>query len=197
MATSHEQFLALHADTLEQLRALVGQVAAGEIGPRQFGDLMAAHLEEAHIEAVVIGRHHAGDLAPLEEDDRRFARTIVDHEAEFLAGFVSDLEDDRYLDAEGNFRLGAAQQRASLYAGRLVGTANQTWGLTLPPETTLIYWLLDDGAASCSDCPSIASRSPYRPDDMPTWPGQGETQCLSNCRCVTRTASGQTGFQLP
>lgn len=198
MPSAHEQFLSLHRDTSEEARALVAQVAAGEIGPRQFGDLFGALLEEAHTEAVVIGRSHAGDTAPLEEDDRRFARSIVDGESEFLAGFVRDLEDDRYLDAEGNFRLAAAEQRAGLYAGRLVGTANEAWGLTLPPETSLLYWRL--GASdenNCSDCPELASRSPYRVDTIPTWPGRSETQCLSRCRCDVHTATGQTGFQLP
>lgn len=194
----HDAFLALHADTSAEARALVAQVAAGEIGPRQFGELFAALLEEAHTEAVVLGRSHAGDTAPLEADDRRFAAAVMDHEAAFLAGFVRDLEDDRYLDAEGSFRIEAAAQRAGMYVGRLTGTANEAWGLTLPPETTLLYWTLganDD--RNCPDCPALESRSPYRPEEMPTWPGRSETQCLSRCRCSVHTAAGQTGFSVP
>lgn len=197
MPTAHDQFAALHADTDAQARALVAQVGAGEIGPRQFGELFAALLEEAHTEAVVIGRQHAGDTAPLEADDRRFAAQVVDEESEFLAGFVRDLEEDRYLDALGNFRLAAAQQRAGMYAGRLAGTANEAWGLTLPPETTLLYWRLGATENNCEECPSLQSRSPWRVDDIPTWPGRNETPCMSNCRCSVHTAAGTTGFQLP
>jgi hypothetical protein len=197
MATAHDLFLALHADTAAALVALVGQVGAGEIGPRQFGDLAAALLEEAHTEAVVLGRQHAGDAAPLEEDDRAFARLVVDAESEYLAGFVRDLEAGRYEDEDGAFRLAGAQQRAASYAGRLAGTANEAWGLTLPPETTLLYWVLGETENNCSECPALESRSPYRPDAIPTWPGMNATPCMQNCRCAVHTASGQTGFRLP
>jgi hypothetical protein len=194
----HDQFVALHADTREELFALVRQVGAGEIGPRQFGDLAASILEEAHTEAVVIGRQHAGDTSPVDADDRAFAARIVDEESEFLAGFAADLEAGRYEDEDGTFRLAAAQQRAGYYAARLTGTANETWGLTLPPETTLLYWTLGQPASEhCPDCPTLASRSPWRTATIPTWPGRNETTCLSRCLCVVHTAAGQTGFRIP
>lgn len=193
----HDAFAALHADTLREARALVGQLASGEISPRQFGELFALLLEEGHTEAVVIGRHHAGDTAPLEADDRAFAASVMDGEAEFLAGFVRDLEDDRYLDEAGEFRRRAVEQRAGLYLGRLTGSANEAWGLTLPPETSLLYWHLGGTEHSCAECPSLQSQSPWRTDTIPTYPGMNETPCLANCRCFVRSASGQTGFSVP
>lgn len=198
MADAHDVFLALHRDTGEQASALVAQVAVGEIGPRQFGELLAAVLEEAHTEAVVIGRQHAGDPAPLEADDRAFAARIVDGEAEFLAGFVRDLEQGRYEDRDGNFRVVQAQQRAGYYSNRLTGSANEAWTLTLPPETTLIYWHLNQSAHShCGDCPSLASRSPYASAELPTRPGEGQTACIMQCRCWLQTGGGERGFSIP
>lgn len=181
---------------MEQARALLLLLAAGLLVAREFGERFALLLQEAHTEAVVIGRHHAGDTAPLEEDDRAFAASVMDGEAEFLAGFVKDLETDRYRDDEGEFRLSAVEQRSVWYTNKLVASASEAWALTLPPDTTLLYWLLS-GGESCPDCVTLHSRSPWRVGELEQYPADGSTICGTNCRCVLQTASGQTGFSVP
>jgi hypothetical protein len=180
-------------ETRRSVRLLAAQAAAGTLTPEQFGDRMAELLEGAHTQAVVIGRQHAGDRAPEEEDDRKFGVRVVDSEAEFLAGFVADLERGRYTDPEtGDVQTGAVQQRALLYAGRVSGTANEAWGLSQETDAGLVWNL---GASDhCADCPGLAAGSPYTPASLPTWPRMSGTACLSNCTC-TVTADGAEGFQ--
>lgn len=188
----HNAFHRLHAEASEAASLLAAQVAGGSLSPSEFGDEMAALLEDAHTRAVVIGRTHAGDTAPEEADDRLFAEAVVDGESEFLAAFVGDLEAGRY---EGN--AAGVERRSLAYLGRLAGSANEAWGLTLPPDTTLFWWRLQDHDAACAACPDLALNSPWRIDTIPTWPGQNQTPCLWQCRCEISTASGSRGFITP
>lgn len=190
----HEELTALREQTAEQLRALANDWAEGNLGPSDFGDAVAALLEDAHTQAAVLGRMHAGDDAPLDEDDRAFAESVVDGEVEYLAGFVRDLEGDRYVDADGNPKADAVAARAASYARRLTGTANESWGLSLP-ATTLLYWQLGGNEDHCESCPELSRSGPYRIDTIPTWPGMGETECRTNCLCYVRTSAGATGFR--
>ena len=193
----HERFDALYAATEAALIEQAGRASSGELAPSAFGEAMAARLEEAHTEAVVIGRSHAGDDWETDDDDRAFGARVVDEEAEYLSRFVADLFEGRYVDEEGSVNAEGIARRAAMYAGRLVGTANEAWRLSLS-DTTLLYWHLGEVETShCSDCPELALHSPYRPETLPTVPGANETSCLMNCRCWLTTGSGQTGFSLP
>lgn len=191
------QTLASHlAATRETLSSLASHWAAGEITPQQFGDTVDQALLAAHAGAVRIGRWHAGDRAPAEEDDLRFAETVRDEEAEFLAAFVRDLDGDRYRGEDGSRNGVAVARRASLYANRLIGTANEAWALTLPEETELTWILGEPETSHCEECPALAAASPYTPATLPTYPGQGRTPCITQCLCSLETSAGQAGFSL-
>jgi len=190
----HDELTALRESTADALRGLANDWAGGNLGPSDFGDAVASLLEDAHTQAAVIGRMHAGDDAPEDEDDRSFGESVVDGEVEYLSKFVADLEGDRYFDAEDNPRADAVAARAAQYAGKLTATANESWGLALP-ETTLFYWILGGAEEHCDDCPTLAVNSPYTAATIPTWPSAGATTCRGNCLCYCRTSSGAIGFR--
>lgn len=157
---------------------------------------MDALLLAAHTRAVVIGRTHAGDDAPEEADDRRFAEEVMVGEGHFLSGLRSDLENGRYT-VDGVRDGEAVAQRAGLYVNRACGTANQAWALALDPEEAL-WWILGaEDDSTCEDCPAIADGSPYPAGVMDLWPGSNQTTCRQNCRCRIETADGSRGFSLP
>jgi hypothetical protein len=191
--TPQERLHALLERTWDELALLAALVAAGEITPGEFGDRMAAALEAAHAEAVVLGREHGGDDAPPDQDDRRFAERMVDQEAEFLAGFVADLESGHYTGEDGAVNVAAIKRRAEMYGNALVGTALAVWVLTLP-DTTQYWWRLGPAERNCGDCPSRAANSPYSAATLPEW---GTAECLSYCKCFVETGDGQRGFTLP
>lgn len=196
-ATAHEQFAALHSDTQERLATLAHQWAAGEWSSGTWAGEMDAILLDAHTQAVVIGRQHAGDDAPLEADDREFAIPIVASENAYLQGFREALERGEF-DLEDGTRDGeAVARRASLYAGRLTGTANQAFTATLPAEADVWWQLGAEDASNCDACPAIAEGSPYPASSFDLWPGSNQTPCLSNCRCSLQTSEGLTGFTTP
>jgi hypothetical protein len=183
----------LHAHTRRLLGDAASEYGSGTLTARGFGDRVSVLLEDAHTHAAVLGRHRAGDLAPLETDDREFARVVVDGEAEFLHAFVKDLAGGRYSTEDGE-DLGAIGRRAGLYAHRLTGTANEALFRSLDPEA--IYWRL--GASDhCGDCLELAARSPYTVKTIPTYPGQNATICIFSCHCSCETADGLEGFTVP
>lgn len=194
--TAHEQFASLHTSTRERLSSLAHEWAAGEWSAPGFAEQMDEILLDAHTEAVVIGRTHAGDDSPREADDERFAAVVVEGEHEFLQAFRQELEAGRYDREDGTRDGEAVAARAMSYSARLTGTANETWSLTLPEET-LIWWRTQEDQTVCPDCPELADASPWTPGSLVTVPGKNDTICLVACRCWLETEGGQRGFVTP
>jgi hypothetical protein len=69
-----------------------------------------------------------------------------------------------------------------MYADRLWShyQAGQVAGF---PETVTMDWVLDPQAQHCSVCPENALGGPYAKSDLPSIPGDGNTPCLTLCRC--------------
>jgi hypothetical protein len=194
--TVHDEFADLHARTREKLSSLAHDWAEGLYSPAAFAAAMDEALLDAHSEAVVLGRIHAGDLAPEDADDARFAAQVVESEHEFLREFVQDL-DHRYTGEDGVRDGDAAAKRAEMYADRITGTANEAWGLTMAEDVALTWTLGADDDSTCTDCPELAEASPYTPQTLPTYPGKAETLCGRSCRCMVATEAGQRGFVTP
>jgi len=192
----HETFAALHSGTRDSLIDLAFRWAEGELSATTFAEEMDALLLDAHTQAVVIGRTHAGDGAPEDEDDRRFAAGVVTDEHAYLQGFVDQMQSGAFTDEAGVRDAERVAARASLYAGRLTGSANQAWTLTLDEET-LIYWILGGAEDHCDECPELAERSPYLPVELKRYPGSNQTPCKMNCLCSLQAESGQRGFAIP
>jgi hypothetical protein len=188
-------FLDLRTGTEAELRALVTQLVAGELTPAAFGEQFLTILQGAHAQAGYLGRQLAGVLDPFGEDDTAFGVAQAAAEAAFLNGFVADLEAGRYRNAAGELSEKAIAARAAMYAYSLLGSVNEAWVMTMPPETTLIYWHLGD-SEHCPDCPDLETGSPYTPESLPTVPGAGDTECGGRCRCWLSTGSGYTGLNL-
>ena len=152
----------------------------------------------AHSEAIKLGRALAG-AKPLDDDELlRQARTAKDTESEFLNNFVHQLkaDDPRYVDEDGHFIEGSMDARATLYVGRLRGTANQHFVESSPPDLGWV-WELGGNEHHCEDCPRMASLSPFTRDTLFSYPGDGSTECLGNCTCRLVRSDGISGFGRP
>lgn len=197
MATVHQAFADLHAATDAALSRLADEWAVGHLSPGMFIAAVDEVLLEAHTQAVVIGRTHAGDEAPQETDDRLFAETIVESERGYLRDFRVDLDIGRYTSEDGERDAEAVRRRVTSYLGRVTGTATEAWKLTLP-EDTLIWWRLSQPTDSaCEDCPRYAEGSPYEARSMKVLPAMNLTACQASCRCWAETDGGQRGFVTP
>lgn len=73
-------------------------------------------------------------------------------------------------------------KRVSMYAASLhhVFTRGALRGM---PDAWCEWKLGPVGTEHCPDCVALAAGSPYKVGQLPTWPGTGDTQCFTACRC--------------
>jgi len=88
-------------------------------------------------------------------------------------------------------------QRVGLYGGGVDSAFWRGW-LMLLPSNAEIWWRLWV-AEHCPDCIKLAAGNPYsKPgrgtQPLPTVPRNGETKCLSNCRCFLEAREGSSWF---
>lgn len=179
----------------KELEKLIKRLAAGEIDVREWGDEFDKVLLEGHTQAWMMGRQRAGHLLGLGFDDTLNGVAIKDQEAEYLHGFMLDLINGRYDDEEGKLKVHLVNQRASLYVGRMRGTASESW-VDYGPDDQKIQWVML-ALEHCNDCPRMAALSPWDKTDLWAFPGDGSTQCIGNCKCVLRREDGSESFRHP
>lgn len=75
------------------------------------------------------------------------------------------------------------RSRAGLYAGLMFTVLALLAARAATKKGALVYWKIAGGDA-CPDCIELAAKSPYRPGGLAQFPGDGQTQCRGNCRCV-------------
>lgn len=186
-------FVKLATATKRKVNRIVDKLATGVLTDAEFIEAMVDVLLDGHTEAAVMGRKLAGDLSPAELDDELFAQVVVDGEGKYLARFLNDLQIGRYLDADGNRLTAQIRARAQLYPGKLRGTANETFILASADNETFAWHQL--AAEPCDDCPRIEAGGPYTLATIPSYPGDGRTQCRTSCGCVlVRLSDNRFGF---
>ena len=162
---------------------IANKLGAGEISIEKWADDFYETLIQTNANANWIGRDLITfDATKFEAMDILKGRGLADIDAEYLAGFIEDLEDGRYTNEDGSLNMNRIKNRMRLYLGKARGVTAQASIDGLPPETE-IYWRLGSNEKHCGECPTLASISPFLPDDLFTTPGAGETPCLGNCKC--------------
>lgn len=167
----------------KQIIETANRLFAEEITVDQWERTMLQILERAHIDAARYGRNIAGVAGDRPTAlDEMIGKSTMETDAQFLRRFADDIRTGRYT-AEDNVLLRTPiQQRSDMYAARLRGTASDAF-VANSPDTSLYEWVLI-AEQNCLDCPRIAAGGPYTRETLPATPGNGNTQCLTNCRCV-------------
>lgn len=76
--------------------------------------------------------------------------------------------------------------RVGMYSVQLWGAGHKGFADEMAAGEQLLEWVVTSGRP-CSDCPELERGSPYGPDNpLPTFPGAGDTECLTNCLCLLR-----------
>jgi hypothetical protein len=190
-------FLLLMQDVLETLIALILAFLRGQSTVALLTYNLTNALIDAHAHAAYLGRRLVlGNTSPYGQSDRLRGAVAMAGQVPFLQRLVSDLQTGtRYpLTPEGALP-GVLTARLTLYAKRLRGTANEAW-LESQTAGTMIIWQLGSTERHCGDCPSLAAGSPYHAQLLLQTPGDGSTQCGSNCDCSIMTTTGEEAFPL-
>lgn len=192
---SQGSFNAMMRARQRELDDLCMRLAKGEISIREWADDFDSVLLNGHTQAWAMGRQRGGDLRPLSPSDQLVGIAAKDQEAVYLHGFMQDIQNGRYTDDEGLLKVGHIKQRASLYVGKIRGTASEAWANASPADMTMNWVML--AMEHCTDCPRMAALSPWDPQDLWAYPGSGDTECLGNCKCILRREDGEESFRHP
>jgi hypothetical protein len=100
----------------------------------------------------------------------------------FLRGFEEDMAglSDAEIAARADMYGGAAW--SAYQAGRVEGA--QASGVEVAT------WVKDDIETSCDDCEELDGQS-WPLDEIPSFPGDGSTKCLSDCRCSLKMQAAE------
>lgn len=178
------------------LQSLIIQLNNGVLTIAEFGDEFYTVLLDGHTDAWVLGRQLSGDLSRLGPEDQLIARGIADGQSEFLNGFLNSLENDpRYRYEDGTFNIRIVSNRSDMYVSNMRATSAKAFTETSDSGEEF-NWVLGAVEEHCSDCPELASISPWTADTLFTHPGEGDTPCLTNCKChLVRISDGISSFK--
>jgi hypothetical protein len=173
-----------------EVRQATEDLASGKINIHQWADRFDASLLSGHSRAWHLGRRLAGDLRGFGTDDMLAGRAAKDKDSKFLNQFVQDIvdRDPRYVEQSGQIRANAVINRANLYIGRMRASAAESF-VGACKDDELFDWILGATEQHCEDCPALAALSPFTKSTLSTYPGEGDTECLGNCKCYLRRRS--------
>ena len=164
-----------HAAEMAEFRARVKELIseASQMPPEVFG------LKFSHLMGKGLTRsYQLGQEAVLKRKGgaggRRMAASVLAGQLRHMYRFAQDI---RNKQGRMNYRQRADMYGAQLDAAFLRGMVEAMEG------DDVVHWKLHP-AEHCPDCIQLARRSPYTVSSLPTVPGEGQTECLSNCRCT-------------
>jgi len=156
---------------------LAQQLVEGSISLAEWEATMAARLKDVLIAATATAR--AGNWALISEADLAQLEAALEEQLQYLHGFAEAIYDK---DQAEEPLTTVVHARAKMYAGA-------AWAL---------YWLLTHGqkkekfawvrwnlapAEHCDDCLELDARGWMPIEELTQFPGDGTTQCLTNCKC--------------
>lgn len=192
---SQADFNAAMSKRMGNIHRAFDDFTAGKITDTELFDRMDSELFAGHAEAWALGRRRATGKGPkgVTVADRLMAVAAKDEEQEWLQAFQDDVKSGRYQREDGTWMDGAMKTRAGLYVGKMRGTSNVSLVEHSPDDVEWAWVLLPEN--NCQDCPRIAARSPYTKATLFTHPGNGDTECLGNCKCFLKRTDGVEGFR--
>lgn len=191
-APSNAEFESAMRQMASQMRRVTSALLVARFEPDAWFEAQAAAIMQGHAVAWRLGRQRGGDLRLDSPDDFIAVRQIADRQAEYLDNFWAKIADGDYFADDGSLKEAAINQRTDAYARATRGTANTAFVGVQKPDEELIWEL--GFAEHCQSCID-ASKREWTAADAYMHPGDGSTECLTNCKCRWRVMrTGLTGF---
>lgn len=156
-----------------EIERIVGEVKAKRMTPAGAAlDFEVAAREAARraYRAGNRGVHRTPDAEEVDAVAEQYAANQTTYFRRWLDQLTGRLSPSKFPEG----------RRIEMYAASLHPVHTQ--GVLKGLPNAWCEWKLGR-AEHCDDCLALAAGSPYRVGQLPTWPGQGDTQCLNNCRC--------------
>jgi hypothetical protein len=162
-----------HSDaTHSTLESLTRQLYAGDIPLAKWQIAVASELNDAHLAQAMFAVGGRANMGQAEFG--RVGQTLREQYG-FLNRFAEDIAAGRVSEAR-------ALNRIQMYGE---ACKQSYWAEYAEKSDGLMDWVL--GAVdenNCDDCPRNAANSPYKKENLPSYPADGTTKCKTRCRCT-------------
>lgn len=173
---SIDEVRALGRESLAASRALVDQwvedVDEGLLSPDEFDVRMRTEIREEYIRQYLLGIGGTGQMT--QADWGSIGGMVGTQYSPYLNDFVAAL-------AAGEVPLGAAQVRAGMYINSGREAFERAHARALEGIAVEERWTISP-VENCDDCLAFEAMG-WQPIGTFPFPGQGDTQCLTNCQC--------------
>lgn len=159
---------------VERILNFFESVNAGRATSLDFEAAALHMLREKHFMAAAVGR---GGVDRLTREDIKVLRNTLKSEAGYFRRFMRDVH-------AGNVSEAQMKSRLSMYSNKIY---NSFWTMRTRANVAAGFKyeqrIVDHAAENCDDCIALAAKGQQPIGTLPE-PGDGSTQCLSNCRCT-------------
>lgn len=164
----------------DQLARLVGD---GTINARDWALVMRQETKNEYLRQYILGR---GGRDQMDHRDWGRIGAMVKEQYKYLQGFAGDV-------ASGNLTPEQIAARSRMYINSAVegyekARARNADDLGMNEES----WHLQEDAEHCDDCVMYAGQG-WQPIGTFPEPGDGSTQCLTNCKCWKSYRNSESG----
>jgi phage portal protein BeeE len=187
--SQHDKLISLFEEDLMQGFT---QYADGRITMEDLQKRQSKHIYDWHRAQYRLG-FRTGGGTPTDEQLDAYARIMTDRQSGYMLGFLDDIENGRYNDADGKLNVdGALRQRSKLYALQSSSSASAGF-IEGSPDDSEFDWELGP-TEHCEDCLYISALGPFDKETIFTNPREGDTVCLGNCKCRWVRSDGMAPF---
>lgn len=164
----------------DEIQAHAEQLIDGKIDVAAWEGLMGDTIRNHHESIFETARLEYGGKDDLTKEQLSWLHKEIAEEQKYLSGFRSDIEAGDLVNVSPD----AIRARADLYTGKGNNLYQTGKNAAFAGQEVLIWWELGIPMTDhCFSCPELAAGSPYTPETLPTFPGAGDTECLTNCYC--------------
>lgn len=164
----------------DELAEHTGKLISGDLTAAGWEKAMADTISQRHEGIFAAAQKEYGGTGDLTKEQLSWLHKEIADEQKYLANFRADIEAVDLVNVSPD----AIAARADLYAGKGNTLYQAGKASAFEGQDVLIHWNLGlPMTEHCDDCPDLAAGSPYTPTTLPCYPGDGNTQCMTNCCC--------------
>ncbi|MDI6781408.1 MAG: hypothetical protein QME49_04800 [bacterium] len=164
----------------DEIREQADKLIDEKISIAAWQETMKETIDKHHVSIFETARKEYGGEGDLSKEQLSWLHKEIAEEKKYLKGFRQDIDAGDLVNTSPD----AIRARADLYAGKGNTLYQAGKNAAFEGQEVLIYWTLGIPMTDhCHDCPELADGSPYTPETLPTFPGSGDTACLTSCCC--------------
>ena len=148
-------------------------VIGGQISPADWRNQMREEIKGEYIRQYLLGRGGRGSMT---DEDWGSTGGMISEQFKWLDSFADEV-------AAGDMSEAQIAARARMYVNSAREAYERGHYRAVRGTKDEAHWDIDTGKENCDDCIAQSDRGWIPIDQIDIYPGQGQTQCKTNCGC--------------